>query len=173
MYQGKTQIEIGGKEHIFDTHKARLSVTSAARGFPRTQSPHDTRTSLYPQVSHRKYSTLPSRTGISHSLQDRENVHLFFKTRKTSTPYRSRCSGGEGVGNPLSAARFGGGVLPVQSQVRWWGIPLGPWYRPLPLVVDRQTENITFPHTPCVGGNKYLASYLNLVLLTELLQVIK
>ena len=41
------------------------------------------------------------------------------------------------------------GLPPIQSHVRWGrgGYPLAPWDGP---PVNRQTENITYPHTPCV-----------------------
>ena len=66
---GKTHFALITSNDICDTHTAHLGVTSSARGFPLTQSPPDTRTSLCPQAAHRKYSTRHSRSGTSHSLE--------------------------------------------------------------------------------------------------------
>ena len=79
----------------------------------------------------------------------------------------TRCHAGGGCYPAVwSHVRWDGGYPPVWSHVRWVGgglPPSGPMLggrEGLPLrsmggpPVDRQTENITFPHTPCVGGNK-------------------
>ena len=65
---------------------------------------------------------------------------------------------------PLSSPRSGGSRCPVPGPVG-----VGPpvqsqalWYRDPP--VDRQTENITFPHTPCVGGKTLGVAQLRLKL---------
>ena len=50
-----------------------------------------------------------------------------------------------------SHVQWGGGAPPVWSHVLW-GVPLGTWDGPSS--VNWQTENITFPHTLCVGGKK-------------------
>ena len=73
-------------------------------------------------------------------------------------PLSSPISGGW-RGSPCvqSHVRWRGG-LPVQSHVQWGrggadGGLSSPRFGTTP-PVNRQTENITFPQTPCVGGNK-------------------
>ena len=44
---------------------------------------------------------------------------------------------------------------PIRPDILWQNLELqGTPSSPPP--VDRQTENITFPHTPCEGGNKFM-----------------
>ena len=56
----------------------------------------------------------------------------------------------------LSTRCHTGGGYPL-SGPRSGGLPLGPWYRPPPPPVNKQNENITFPHTLCVGGNNVIS----------------
>ena len=55
-----------------------------------------------------------------------------------------------------------GGNCPVSSPVP--GLVEGGLSSPMsggPPPVNKQTENITFPHTPCVGGNKAPSYHTN------------
>ena len=44
-------------------------------------------------------------------------------------------------------------AAPIQSQVCWGALSIAKLHRRVP-IVNTQTENITFPHTLCVGHNK-------------------
>ena len=71
------------------------------------------------------------------------------------TPLSSPRSGEGGTPCPVQGLMGGGRGYPLSSpRSGGWGCPPCPVPGPgTPLPLDRQTENITFPHIPCVGGN--------------------